>query len=151
MTAAAILPSLREELSVLPGPSGHDGAPTWTLHDPLRNQFFRLSWPAFEVLSRWSLGDPAAIARSVSAETTLHLEAEDVAEVVEFLARGQLLKPATPQDVARLLAIFDAQKTGWFTWVLHHYLFFRVPLLRPDQLLDTLLPMVAWMGGRSFR
>ena len=150
MTAAA-LPSLREELTVLPGPDGHDGVPTWTLHDPLRNQFYRLTWPAFEVLSRWSLNDPDAIARSVSAETTLHLEAEDVAEVVEFLARGQLLKPATPQDVARLLAILDAQKTGWLTWALHHYLFFRVPLVRPNQLLDALLPIVAWMGGRRFR
>lgn len=152
MTAASlVLPPLREELSLCPGPTGHDGAPTWTLHDPLRNQFFRLSWPAFETLSRWYLGDAAAVAEAVSAETTLCLDPEDVAEVVEFLERGQLLRPGGPRDVARLLAIHDARKTGWLTWALHHYLFFRIPLLRPDALLDTVLPHVRWLGGRGFR
>ncbi len=145
------LPLLREELTIRPGPVGHDGAPTWTLHDPLRNQFFRLTWPAFEVLSRWHLGEPGQVADAVSAETTLHMEADDVAEVVDFLARGQLLKPVTAQDVARRLALYDAGKTGWLTWVLHHYLFFRIPVVRPNRLLDALLPHVTWMGGRTFR
>jgi putative peptide zinc metalloprotease protein len=151
MSAAAVLPSLRDELTILEGPSGHDGAPTWTLHDPLRNQFFRLSWPVFEMLSRWHLGAADAVAGAVSAETTLNLEPGDVADVVEFLARSQLLKTVTAQDVARLLALHDAHRTGWLTWALHHYLFFRVPLVRPDRLLDALLPFVAWMGGRIFR
>jgi putative peptide zinc metalloprotease protein len=151
MIAAAALPPLREELTIHPGPVGHDGAPTWTLHDPLRNQFYRLTWSAFEVLSRWHLGGLEQVAESVSQETTLHMEAEDVVDVVEFLARGQLLKPTTSKDVARLLAIHDAQKSGWMTWLLHHYLFFRVPLVRPNQILDTLLPWVGWMGRRAFR
>lgn len=38
------LPPLREDLRLLPGPSGEDGAPTWTLHDPARNRFFRIGW-----------------------------------------------------------------------------------------------------------
>jgi putative peptide zinc metalloprotease protein len=150
MTAAA-LPPIREELSLHPGPVGHDGAPTWTMHDPLQNQFYRLTWSAFEVLSRWHLGGPKQVAESISAETTLHMEAEDVVDVVEFLARGQLLKPSGPKDVERLLAIFDAQKTGWFTWLLHHYLFFRIPLVRPDQLLNALFPLVSWLGAPYFR
>jgi putative peptide zinc metalloprotease protein len=145
------LPQLRDELTLHPGPCGHDGAPTWTLHDPLGNQFFRLSWPAFEVLSRWHLGHPETIAQSVSAETTLEMEPEDVGDVIEFLARSQLLKPSTPKDVTRLLAIHDAHKTGWLTWLLHHYLFFRIPLVRPDHLLNGLFPTVAWLGSRGFR
>ena len=150
MTAAA-LPQLRDELTLHSGPCGHDGAPTWTLHDPLRNQFFRLSWPAFEVLSRWHLGAVDAIAQAISAETTLAMEPEDVAGVGEFLARGQLFKPASPKDVARLLAIHDAHKPSWFTWLLHHYLFFRVPLVRPDRMLDALFPYVSWLGRSFFR
>ena len=151
MNAAALLPPLREELSIHPGPVGHDGAPTWTLHDPLRNQFYRLTWPAFEVLSRWSLGDVNQVAQAISQETTLHMEPEDVTDVVTFLAQGQLLKPTTPMDVDRLLAAHDAQQTGWLTWLLHHYLFFRIPLVKPNQLLDALLPYVGWMGGKAFR
>ncbi len=145
------LPQLRDELTLHPGAAAPDGAPTWTLHDPLRNQFYRLTWAAFEVLSRWHLGAPQAVADAVSLETTLDMDEDDVMGVVEFLARGQLLKPATAADNARLLAMRDAMKSSWATWLLHHYLFFRVPLVRPDALLSQMLPWVAWLGSRRFR
>lgn len=146
-----VLPALREELTLLEGPRSRDGAPTWTLHDPLRNQFFRLSWPVFEVLSRWNLGPAEQVAKAVTAETTLQVGTDDVEGVVVFLARSQLLKPAAPDDIARLITIHDSRKTDWATWALHHYLFFRLPLVRPDRLLDALLPWVSWLGGRAFR
>lgn len=149
--AVAILPPLREELTVHPGPRAADGAPTWTLHDPLRNQFFRLSWPAFEMLSRWHLGEAQAVAEDIRRETTLEVGAEDVAEMVEFLARGQLLRPTGPKHTQRLLSIARASRASWAEWLLHHYLFFRVPLVRPDRVLESLAPKVAWMGGRGFR
>lgn len=148
---AAALPSLRDDLAVLPGPTAHDGAPTWTLHDPLSNRYFRLSWPAFEILSRWHLGDAQQVVDSVSRETVLEVDREDVGGVVEFLARGQLLRTDSARDVDRLLAIHDSAKVSWLTWLLHHYLFFRVPLVRPDALLEAAYPYVAWMGGRTFR
>ncbi|OAN48865.1 hypothetical protein A6A04_19640 [Paramagnetospirillum marisnigri] len=151
MFGTLALPSLRDELALLQGPPTNDGSPTWTLHDPLSNRFFRLSWPAFEVLSRWHLGQADSVAAAVTAETALDMEPEDVSGVVEFLARGGLLKAETPKDIDRLLAIHDAGKTGWLTWALHHYLFFRIPLVRPDAWLDRLLPLVAWMGTRAFR
>lgn len=149
--AAAALPRLRQELAVLPGPTGHDGAPTWTLHDPLSNRFFRLSWPAFEILSRWHLGDARTVAQAVSAETTLTIDTDDVGAVAQFLARGQLLLPRGAEDVDRLLGMRDAARTSWLTWLLHHYLFFRLPLVRPDAMLDRALPHVAWLGSRGFR
>jgi putative peptide zinc metalloprotease protein len=148
---AVALPPLRDELSLHPGPVGHDGAPSWTLHDPLRNQFFRLSWPAFEVLSRWTLGDPEAVAEAVREETTLDMDADDVMDVAEFFARSQLLRTGSPAQTERLLAMKDAAKTSWATWLLHHYLFFRFPLVRPDALLERMLPWLAWLGGRRFR
>ena len=70
------LPDLREELDLLPGPPLADGQPSWTLHDPVRNQFFRIDWTTFEILSRWSLDDLQAIAEDVSNSTTLHITPE---------------------------------------------------------------------------
>ncbi|HLO78994.1 MAG TPA: HlyD family efflux transporter periplasmic adaptor subunit [Magnetospirillum sp.] len=151
MGGVAALPALRDELALHPGPAAADGGPSWTLHDPLSNRFFRLSWPAFEVLSRWHLGHPDLIAEAVRRETTLDVGDDDVLGVVEFLARGQLLKPQGGRDVDRLLSIHDAHQTSWATWLLHHYLFFRIPLVRPDALLGRLYPAVAWVGSRAFR
>lgn len=149
--AALALPDLRDELAILPGPAADDGSPTWTLHDPLANRYFRLPWPVFEVLSRWHLKEPQAVVEAVCRETTLHVEMDDVLNVVEFMAHSQLLKARTGKDVDRLIRQYDAAKTSWATWLLHHYLFFRVPLVRPNQFLDALLPYVRWLGGSGFR
>ncbi|PKU25887.1 HlyD family efflux transporter periplasmic adaptor subunit [Telmatospirillum siberiense] len=151
LRAEPTLPPLREDLALHPGPVGADGAPSWTMHDPLRNQFFRLTWPAFEMLSRWHLADASTIARAVSSETTLEVTPEDIAEMATFLARSQLLKDHGPAQTGRLLAINRAHHLPWWSWLMHHYLFFRIPLVHPDRLLSRYLPRVAWLGGWSFR
>ncbi len=130
------LPFLREELALLPGPTLADGQASWTLHDPTRNLFFRIDWPSFEVLKRWALGDPEQIAQDISDATTLQLEAQDVLGVAQFLVGNQLTQPAGPGSAQEFAQRLDKLQGSPLKWLLHHYLFFRIPLLRPD----------AWLG-----
>ncbi len=148
--AAPRLPSLREELSLHPGPAGLDGAPSWTIRDPVRNRYFRIGWAAFEALSRWG-GGAADVAERVRAETTLDLDEGDIVDVAKFLVVNQLSLPNSHADTARLAARAEAEKETWWQWLLHHYLFFRIPLVRPDRVLGLLLPWVAWLGSGWFR
>ncbi len=142
-------PLLREELALLPGPPLSDGQPSWTLHDPTRNRFFSIDWPTFEVLRRWSFADARAIAASVSQDSTLALEDEDVERVTRFLGDNQLLQ--TPPGSARKQAERLAQVQGSrLKWLLHHYLFFRVPLVRPDAWLDRWQGLAGRLYGRGF-
>jgi putative peptide zinc metalloprotease protein len=124
------LPALRQDLDLMPGPTLADGQPSWTLHDPARNQFFRIDWPTFEVLQRWALDDPQAIAADISQATTLQMSAQDVIDVVEFLQQHQILQ--AERSARRMAERIEAQQGHWLKWLLHHYLFFRVPLVRPD-------------------
>lgn len=126
------LPRLREELSLLPGPALPDGQPSWTLHDPVRNLFFRIDWPTFEVLSRWASDDPQMMAREISASTTLQLDADDVLLVAEFVTGNQLVQPQGLQSPAALAQRLHQLQGSPLNWLLHHYLFFRVPLWQPD-------------------
>ena len=144
------LPSLREELSLHPGPANRDGSPSWTIRDPVRNRYFRIGWAAFEALSRWG-GAAAEVAGRVTAETTLDLDEGDVVEVAKFLIGNQLTLPNSHADTARLAQRAEAERESWFQWLLHHYLFFRIPLVRPDRVLGILLPWVAWLGSAWFR
>lgn len=130
------LPQLREELALLDGPVLADGQPSWILHDPVRNLFFRIDWPTFEVLQRWPLSDPAAIAHDICCCTTLHLEDGDVLGVVQFLQSNQLTRPAGLQSAEQMADRFTRLHGNPWKWLLHHYLFFRIPLVRPD----------AWLG-----
>lgn len=144
------LPRLRDELDLLPGATLGDGQPSWTLHDPVRHQFFRIDWPTFEVLQRWGMDDPQAIAAAVSEATTLAMSAEDVVAVVEFLVMHQLVQPEGA-DASRKMADRLAQMQGSpLKWLLHHYLFFRVPLLRPDAWLTRWLPVANLFFSRVF-
>jgi putative peptide zinc metalloprotease protein len=147
---AAAWPALREELTLYPGPQGNDGSPTWSLHDPVRNLYFRIDWLGFEVLARWQLGDAAAICRALAAETTLRVDEAAVQAVGQFLLQSELVMRPSRADVQALLATRQRQAQAWWSWLLHHYLFFRVPLWRPDRWLGRALPWVGWAGGRAF-
>ncbi|WP_457418823.1 efflux RND transporter periplasmic adaptor subunit [Roseateles sp. P5_E7] len=137
------LPPLRQELALQPGPAADDGSPTWTLHDPAANRFYQLGWAAFEILSRWSLGNEAAVLAAVRAETTLQVDAQDIAGVASFLQHHHLLLATGAADTARLAAHAGAGRPGLWHWLLHHYLFFRIPLFRPMPLLAR---TAGWVG-----
>lgn len=128
-----MLPPLREELSLYTGPSSAAGAPTWSLHDPARNAYFSIDWLTFEILSRWHLQQPQAIAQAICSETPIQdIEAADVETVVKFLAESQLLQRVDAAFSQSLCAQAMRKQQGLWTWLLHHYLFFRVPLWKPD-------------------
>ncbi|ANQ85746.1 HlyD domain-containing protein [Azoarcus olearius] len=144
------LPVLREELALLPGPALADGQPSWTLHDPVRGRFFSIDWPTFEILQRWSFDDPASIAASIAADTTLQLQADDVLEVVRFLSDNQLVRPSGADSARRMTKSLARAEGGTLKWLLHHYLFFRVPLLRPDAWLTRWMPFAEHFYSRGF-
>lgn len=144
------LPPLRQELLLHEGPQHRDGSPSWTLEDPTRGQFFRLGWAEVEILGRWALGEPEAIAHAVSQATTLGLEKGDVEQLKFFLQHNQLLQSTGDEDNAQLARIADGQKTGWGHWLLKNYLFVRIPLVRPDRFLERSLPWVQVFYSRGF-
>jgi len=142
---------LREELTLHEAPPAENGAPTWSVQDPVRNVFFRLDWLAFEVVARWHLDDREAIARAVREETTLGCETADVDAVLKFLLDNELLQLAPEQGTAWYVDRQSRRQQGVGRWLLHHYLFFRIPLVRPDRWLATALPWVLPLYGRNFR
>jgi putative peptide zinc metalloprotease protein len=150
MVGALTLPALRQELGLFPAPPSGDGTPGWTLHDPAANKFFLLGWPAFEVLSRWGLGTLEAVLEAVNRETTLSLTENDVLGVIGFLEQNFLLDSATSRASDRLAAARAASRPGWAKWLLHNYLFIRMPLIRPQRLLDAVGPKISWLYSGSF-
>lgn len=138
--AAALqpLPALREDLRLAEAAPEADGAPAWVIEDPVINRFYRIGWLEFECLMRW--GAPAAqIAEQIASETPLKPEAEQILALADFLGQHQLLRPgleATDRLAARSTG---TQWTQW-RWWLHHYLFFRIPLVRPQRLLGRIAP-----------
>lgn len=145
-----MLPPLREELGLHRGPALATGEPSHTLEDPVRNQFFRIDWTTFEILCRWSLGNPDDILLSLRADTTLDLQRADVEAVLKFLHDNQLVRPDPLASSQAMAARHQAMAGKWHTQLLHHYLFFRIPLVKPDRWLNRVAPAFAWLFSRGF-
>ncbi len=148
--AHSALPPLRQELALHAGPADSNGVPTWTLHDPTDNRFFQLTWPAFEILARWSLGSVQALLASIQRETTLQVGEGEVFELLGFLTQHNLLAARNAQDSARLAHMAAASHMSNTMWLLKHYLFFRVPLVRPMPFLRAVLPHIRWLFTPTF-
>jgi putative peptide zinc metalloprotease protein len=127
------LPPLREDLRIVEAAPEADGSPAWVIQDPVVNRFYRIGWLEFECLVRW--GAPAAaVAADIAAMTPLQAAPDQVLALAGFLDRHQLLRPG--QEATDRLA---SQSGGapWlkWRWWLHHYLFIRIPLVRPQAFL----------------
>lgn len=138
--AAISLPALREDLRLHEAAPGKDGAPAWSIQDPVTNRFFRIGWLEFECLLRWP-GSPQEMAEDIAATTPLAADKELVEDFAKFLVQHHLVR-LSPEGVDKLAA--QANAPGWrhWRWWLHHYLFVRIPLVRPDRWLARMLPLV---------
>jgi putative peptide zinc metalloprotease protein len=143
-------PKLREDLTLYPGPADKNGAPTWTLHDPARNQYFQIDWVAFEIISRLDFGNADEICEVISDQTTLLVSLDDVEAILKFLADNELIYQYGYQDAGQLLNKHRSRNKNWFDSLLHGYLFFRIPILKPDNMLDRLLPKLHFLFGKRF-
>jgi putative peptide zinc metalloprotease protein len=142
--------ALREDLALIQGPRAYDGSPTWTLYDPAVHRYYRIGWLEFECLQRWNTGNAEQIASSIQKETPLDVEVADIEQFTDFLGKHQLAKPLGKESSARFAYIRHVSKPGLWTWLLHNYLFMRVPLLKPDRYLQKALPLIDCFFQRSF-
>lgn len=145
-----MIPSLREELALYPGPRSIDGHPSWSLHDPVRNLFFGIDWLTFEILSRWHMDDAEQILADIAHETTIHPEMADIEAVHKFLIDNELACNHGPNGTKWYCEQAAKRRSTWLNWLLHHYLFFRIPLMRPDRWLGRALPWVAPLASPAF-
>ncbi|MDQ6962036.1 MAG: HlyD family efflux transporter periplasmic adaptor subunit [Mariprofundaceae bacterium] len=126
------------------------GEPTWSIYDPVRNSYFRIGWQEFEILSRWYLMDAQAIVDAVSMQTSLNPVLAHVEQLSLFLRRNNLIQVAGAEGVAYLTSQVKAGRTHWFKWLLKNYLFVRVPLIQPNQLLDRTKHFLDWFFTPAF-
>src|SRR5688572_8376846 len=145
------LPALRQDLRLYPGAANRDGSPGWRILDPVRNAFFDIGWLEFELLSRWrDHADAQALTADVSAHTPLKPTLEEVGELIDFLALNQLLAPGSAVAREMLGRRLSSSRLSWHQHVLHHYLFFRMPLFRPDAFLARTVGLTDIFFTRGF-
>ena len=139
------LPLLREELELFPGPCTFDGSPTWTLYDPANQHFYRIGPLEHELLAYWALGSPEAICECLAQQGLFTVGVDDILQLVQFLANHNLFQTSGKEAVQKLVGQAKAAHHHWFAWLIHHYLFFKIPLFHPDRWLAKTYPLLRWI------
>ena len=126
------LPSLNPMLKLYKGLDKADGTPTWTLHHPVSNKYFQIGWAEFECLARFHrYNDTDSLIEAVNKETTVKIDRDDVKSLIIFLHNNALV--AGSDSLAQPPEI---KKQSLWLKILHHYLFFTLPLFRPQGFLN---------------
>ncbi|PAW56185.1 peptidase M50 [Pseudomonas moraviensis] len=145
------LPSLRADLQLSPAAPALDGSPRWTLADPVRGRYFKLGAAAMRLLRHWSLGDPEQVLRAANREPGLPLDGVELEQLLTFLRGHDLISALDDQQRASYSLKALAQRQSLWKILLHQYLFFRIPLWRPDAFLNRAWPWLERFGPRLLR
>lgn len=141
------LPLLRRDLKIFQGPDEPDGSPTFSIFDPLRAQYFRIAWGESEIirLSYPGISLNKLIDR-LKNESTLKTNPEEVLQFFNMAHRLNLLEQT--KDSETIIKEKKAATHSIWQKILFNYLYFRIPVLNPDQFLAKTLkyvrPLVSW-------
>ncbi|UTW13136.1 HlyD family efflux transporter periplasmic adaptor subunit [Marinobacterium rhizophilum] len=140
------LPALRPDLQLSPAATALDGSPQWTLADPLRGRYFKLGSTALRLLRHWALGDDQQVLNAANAQPGIPLDATDLQQLLRFLREHDLISARDTEQRASFAAKAAARQQSLWHRLLHQYLFFRIPLWRPDAFLNRTWPWLQRHG-----
>ncbi len=140
---------LRQDLRLYPGPKiGH--APSWMLYDPARHAYFQLDPTAVAVMSAWRDAATAdTLFAAIEAEGEAAVGRADVDDFVAFAERNELVEDAASGWRAHG-ARAAAARSSPLMWLVHNYLFIKVPVVRPRRFFERTAFLVAPLFTRAF-
>ena len=146
-----LTPALRQDLKLFPGTTMEDGSPSWLLYDQLRNKYFTLGISAFRMIKNWIAGIDSKEFLKKIHEKGLDIQENQLNDFINFLQTNSLVIHSKAEDVKVLLKHHKSQQKNWLLRLIHNYLFFKIPLVKPDPFLDKTLGLAKSLSGPFVR
>ncbi|MAY71135.1 MAG: hypothetical protein CME82_06740 [Halomonas sp.] len=144
------LPPLRQDLELIAGGAEGVGSRRWKIHDPLANRFFEVEHRVVAVLNHWGEGTQEALLARLHIEGIDDVSQQDIERLIAFLDQHDLLACRPNHSYRKAWRLHCARRPSWWSWLLHHYLFVRIPLVHPARALQRWLPWVGIFFSRTF-
>ncbi|AMO57230.1 efflux RND transporter periplasmic adaptor subunit [Endozoicomonas montiporae] len=141
---------LREELELFERESDAMGAPSWSIYDPVRNVWFRISQESLLLMRHWQAGSVTRILASVKEKEGVAVQQEQLEQLYAFLLDNQLLVVDSKADTKRFVEQQHKSRNSLLQQMLLGYLYFRIPLVNPDRFLEKLLSVGAFFIRRQW-
>ena len=146
-----MLPKLRSDIQLNEAPPEPEGGPAWTLYDPAANKYYKIGWLEFECLTRFEKCRTAKeLILAMESETTLHPDEDEISALVNFLILHNLVF-TSGEGAAKHFGDEKARREKeWWETILHGYLFFTIPLFKPQRFLEKTFPYVRPLFSKKF-
>ena len=145
------IPILRQDLRLLPGAQDEAGEKSWLLYDPLRHQYFALTKTALLLLKYLpNISTLNELKERLAAENAQVADYE-IEQFVGFLRDNFLSVGSDDAHVERISQAHAQRQHHWLMWLVHNYLFIKIPLIRPDGLLERLLRLLKPLASKPAR
>lgn len=137
----APLPRFRLDLGLYRGPDDADGSPTYNIFDPLKGQYYKITWEQFLIIQNMRTGMTLNdLYNELNLRATIKITRDDIKIFFEDALKYNLLDiHKTPEQVSKEASL---SKIGLFKSILYRYLYFRIPIIKPDDFLSKTLPYV---------
>ena len=146
-----IVPYLRQDLEIFRGNSREDGLPAWLLYDAIRNKYFSLGLTAFKLIKNWKGGEDIKNFEKKINSSGIDTSEEEIKSFISFLHQNNLIIQPTGQNIAYLMQQKNSMKKSWLMHAIHNYLFFKIPLFKPDDWLSKTSKYVKHFASKKFR
>jgi putative peptide zinc metalloprotease protein len=131
------LPVIREDLKLYPTSPGEDGSKRWLIYDPVQNRYFDIGEDTFYLISHWINGAKSEEFLKKLQENDYHLELNDLEIFIDFISKNGLSVSSSNLDTKRFAQMHEQRKQSFFKWLLKNYLFIRIPLIKPNDFLES--------------
>lgn len=144
-----ILPDLRSDLVLNSTSTFINGQETYLFIDPIKDKYYRINSLTLTILKHWQAISSEQLVEIINANESIEVFEDDIKMTLDFLAANELIIIPNPEALEVLIKK-KKHKNTLFTFFLHYYLFFKIPLVNPDKFLRIAAPYVLKIFTRSY-
>ncbi|MBA6340001.1 HlyD family efflux transporter periplasmic adaptor subunit [Colwellia sp. MB02u-10] len=145
------LPKLRQDLKILQTSAGEDGSKRWLLFDPIQNKYFTIALDTFELISKWNENKTGSEFLADLQKEGYEFDQASLDTFIHFIVASGLTVTDNHEGVLRLVNTSELAKKNIFKWLIHNYLFIRIPVFKPDKWLSDNLRFVHFFYSNLWR
>jgi putative peptide zinc metalloprotease protein len=133
---------LRSDIELFRGEASIDGNPTWVIFDPVADSYFKISDSNYQMLRVLSANMEIEQYLAKLKSVGIHADKMEVLKLIKFLQENNLFMPRYLQSEAQAVKMREMKKKMFWQRVMSTYLFFKIPIVKPDRFLNHTIDIV---------
>ena len=134
--------TLRSDLELFRGQANIKGDPTWVIFDPVADAYYKISDANYHMVR--ALSSNMEMEQYLAKLKSVGINADNmaVAKLIKFLQGSNLFMPRYLQSEAQAAKMREMKKKMFWQRLMSTYLFFKIPIVKPDRFLDRTIDIV---------